>query len=251
MALFNIVVLAWITLAIALFPIQLTVTAPYGRYVRDGWGPRIPNRLGWFAMEIVSLVIFAALFLGGPAAKSVPMWIFFTLWVAHYAHRSLIFPWATHTRGKTIPLLIVLSAAFFNVVNAGLNGAYLGWLAKTYPNQWLTDYRFIAGMAMFVAGAAVNIWADYRLIALRSASDATGYAIPRGGLFEFVSCPNHLGEIVQWSGFALMCWNLPALSFAVWTAANLIPRSLSHHNWYLKHFGDYPRNRHAVIPYLL
>src|ERR1700761_812280 len=60
---FSVAVLAWIGLALVLFPIQLFVTAPYGRHVREGWGPRIPNRLGRFAMEIVSLALFATLFL--------------------------------------------------------------------------------------------------------------------------------------------------------------------------------------------
>jgi 3-oxo-5-alpha-steroid 4-dehydrogenase 1 len=63
-----------------------------------------------------------------------------------------------------------------------------------------------------------------------------------------VSCPNHLGEIVQWFGFALMAWNLPALSFAVWTAANLIPRAVVHHRWYRAHFSEYPAGRRAVVP---
>src|SRR5271169_2541699 len=102
MTLFNAIVLGWIALALILFPIQFFVTAPYGRHVRDGWGPRIPNRLGWFAMEIVSLFAFAAFFLGGPTHKSAPMWVFFALWVAHYTNRSLIFPWRVHTAGKAI-----------------------------------------------------------------------------------------------------------------------------------------------------
>ena len=75
--------------------------------------------------------------------------------------------------------------------------------------------------------------------------------MPKGGLFRYVSCPNHFGEIVEWAGFAVMCWNLPALSFAVWTAGNLIPRSLSHHRWYREHFPDYPAERKAVIPFVL
>jgi steroid 5-alpha reductase family enzyme len=103
---------------------------------------------------------------------------------------------------------------------------------------------------VFVAGAAINLWSDNRLIALR-ADGNQGYAIPRGGLFERVSCPNHLGEIIEWWGFALMCWNLPALSFAVWTAANLIPRALSHQAWYRRTFADYPAGRKAVIPAVL
>jgi steroid 5-alpha reductase family enzyme len=106
------------------------------------------------------------------------------------------------------------------------------------------------GLVVFAAGAGINIWSDNRLIGLRSGGQQ-GYTIPRGGLFEFVSCPNHMGEVIQWSGFALMCWNLPALSFAVWTAANLIPRAVSHHAWYRRTFPDYPPGRRAVIPGLV
>ncbi|MGN6146958.1 MAG: 3-oxo-5-alpha-steroid 4-dehydrogenase, partial [Rhizomicrobium sp.] len=177
---FNTIVIAWIALALILFPIQLFVTAPYGRHVRAGWGPSLPNRLGWFAMEFVSLALFAALFLSGASSKTIPMWVFFALWVAHYTNRSLIFPWRTKTRGKTIPLAIVLGAVSFNLVNAGLNGFYLGSLAH-YSNAWLADPRFIGGLAVFLAGAAVNIWADNKLISLRNGD--SGYAIPRGGLF--------------------------------------------------------------------
>jgi hypothetical protein len=245
---FNTLVLIWIALALALTPIQIFVTAPYGRHVRAGWGPGLPNRLGWFLMEAVSLVLFAALFLGGPALKTTPAWIFFALWIAHYANRSLIFPWRTKTRGKMIPLAIVGGAVCFNLVNAGLNGFYLGTLAR-YPNAWLADPRFLLGVAVFLIGAGINIWADNKLIALRGGDD--GYVIPRGGLFERISCPNLFGEIVEWFGFALMCWNLPALSFAIWTAANLIPRALSHHAWYRGHFPDYPQARRAVIPFVL
>jgi 3-oxo-5-alpha-steroid 4-dehydrogenase 1 len=250
LAALDIVAIAWILLAVALFPIQLVVTAPYGRHARTDWGPSISNQLGWSLMELVSLVVFAALFLAGPTTKTAPMWVFFALWTAHYVNRSLIFPWRTRTKSKSIPLAIVGSAVAFNMVNAGLNGLYLGCFGEVYPTAWLTDPRFIVGLAVFVGGAAINIWSDNRLIGLR-AGGRQGYTIPRGGLFEWVSCPNHLGEIVQWWGFALMCWNLPALSFAIWTAANLIPRALSHHAWYGKTFPDYPPNRRGVIPALL
>ena len=63
--------------------------------------------------------------------------------------------------------------------------------------------------------------------------------------------PNHFGEIMEWLGFALMCWNLASLSFVVWTCSNLLPRALHHHKWYLQHFADYPKDRKAVIPFLL
>ena len=246
---FDIAVLVWIGFALLLFPIQLFITAPYGRHVHGGWGPRIQNRAGWIVMELVSLLVFGGLFLSGPVAKTAPMWVFFAVWVAHYTNRSLVYPFRTRTQDKTMPIAIVLSAMTFNVVNGGLNGYYLGWLSNPYPVTWFGDPRFMGGALLFLAGAAINIRADSRLIALRSCE--TEYAVPRGGLFEFVSCPNLFGEIVEWSGFALMCWNLPALSFAIWTAANLIPRAISHHRWYRQRFADYPAARKAVIPFIL
>ncbi len=241
--------IGWTALAVLLAPAQLAVSAPYGRHRRGGWGPGISNRLAWFAMESVSLVLFAALFLNGSAPKSPASWIFFAAWTAHYANRALIYPWRLKTRGRTMPLAVAACAVAFNLVNAGLNGFYLGNVA--YPASWIADWRFICGLTIFLAGAALNIWADNRLIALRADGDAARYRIPRGGAFERVSCPNHLGEIVEWSGFALMCWNGPALAFAVWTAANLGPRALAHHRWYKARFADYPARRKALVPLVL
>jgi hypothetical protein len=246
----NLLALGWIGLAFLLVPFQLRVTAPYGRHQRPGWGRAIPSRVGWIIMEVVSPLVFVSLFLIGGAERSQSVWIVFGLWVLHYIHRSLIFPFRTRSH-RQIPLLIVASAILFNTVNASLNGYYLGEFATGFPEVWESDPRFLVGLGLFLGGAAINVWADYRLIALRKNRSATDYGIPRGGLFNHISCPNHLGEIVEWAGFAVMCWNLPALSFAIWTAANLMPRSLSHHRWYRQTLAGYPDGRKAVIPYVV
>jgi hypothetical protein len=70
-------------------------------------------------------------------------------------------------------------------------------------------------------------------------------------LFRYISCPNLLGELIEWLGFAILCWNLPALTFFIWTSANLIPRALSHHRWYKEKFNNYPPERKAIIPFLV
>jgi len=83
-------------------------------------------------------------------------------------------------------------------------------------------------------------------------SGGAGYKIPYGGMFEFVSCANFFGEIVEWWGFAMASWSLPALAHAIFTTANLVPRALQHHQDYLnKYREDYPKDRAAVIPYIL
>jgi protein-S-isoprenylcysteine O-methyltransferase Ste14 len=67
-------------------------------------------------------------------------------------------------------------------------------------------------------------------------------------LFEWVSCPNYLGEIVAWAGWALATWSPAGLVFAVWTFANLAPRAWSHHRWYRSNFPEYPKERKALVP---
>jgi hypothetical protein len=57
--------------------------------------------------------------------------------------------------------------------------------------------------------------------------------------------------MIEWAGFALATWSLSGLAFALWTAANLVPRAISHHRWYREKFPDYPAERRALIPYLL
>jgi steroid 5-alpha reductase family enzyme len=95
----------------------------------------------------------------------------------------------------------------------------------------------------------INWRSDAILIQLRKPGE-TGYKIPQGFLFEYVSSPNLFGEIMEWSGFALLAFNWPALSFMVWTFANLVPRAKNHHDWYLQHFADYPKKRKIVFPFL-
>ena len=74
MSTLNIIAIVWTLLALALVPMQLRSAAPYGRHVQADAGPSMPNRLGWCLMELVSLVVFAGLFLAGPNVKTAPMW---------------------------------------------------------------------------------------------------------------------------------------------------------------------------------
>ena len=81
--------------------------------------------------------------------------------------------------------------------------------------------------------------------------DPTTYRIPYGGGFRWVTCPNYLGEIIEWSGWALASRSPAGLAFAVFTFANLAPRALAHHRWYHDRFPAYPSDRKALIPFLL
>ena len=70
-------------------------------------------------------------------------------------------------------------------------------------------------------------------------------------MFEYVSCPNYMGEIIEWFGFALSTQNFAAILFAFNTLAIIGSRALESHKWYKKNFKNYPEDRKALIPYLI
>lgn len=107
---------------------------------------------------------------------------------------------------------------------------------------------------MAILGMLVNAQSDAALRLLRSESRnvKTGYRIPRGyWLFDYVSCPHYLGEVLEWVGFTIACPSVVTASFAAFTAANLIPRAVQQHAWYQNEFGEtYPAQRKAWLPFL-
>jgi 3-oxo-5-alpha-steroid 4-dehydrogenase 1 len=244
---FEPVVWAWMGLAAVPCLLLLFIDAPYGRHARPGWGPTLPGRIGWILMESPSVIGMALLFLwGGHFAPTT--WGFFVLWQIHYVYRAFFYPFRVSGKDRPIPAMVCGMGALFNGVNALLNGTWLFWMGNRGEAAWCLDPRLWIGIALFGLGMAINRSADRHLLALREMGE--GYQVPMKGLFRWVSTPNYTGEILQWTGWAIATWSLPGLAFAVWTAANLVPRSLAHHRWYRETFPDYPPDRKALVPKL-
>lgn len=245
---------ALVGLILALAPITfltlLLVPAPYGRHARPGWGPLMDTTLAWVVMESPSVLAYLIFhFRGARALDTVPL-VFLCLWQAHYLHRAFVYPLAVRSRGGRTPVAIVLMGFSFNLVNSYINATWITRLGPAYPLGWMASPPFLAGTGLFAAGFWINREADRRLRALRQQA-AGGYGVPRGWLFERVSCPNYLGEILEWCGWALLTWSPAGLAFAVYTIANLAPRALAHHRWYRSQFPDYPPRRKALVPLAL
>lgn len=240
--------IGWMAFAIIIFIVLMFITAPYGRHSKTNWGPMVGNRLGWVVMEMVVLLVLWYFIFKGKNEQTSANVLIISMFTFHYFNRSFIFPLRLKTTGKKMPLAIMFMGIVFNIVSGFTFGYYFGNL-KVYENHWLTSPEFIIGTLIFVTGLIINWQSDALLIGLRK-QDETGYKIPYGGLFKYVSCPNLLGETIEWGGFAILTWSLPGLAFFVWTFANLIPRAIAHHRWYKQHFSDYPEGRKAVIPFL-
>jgi 3-oxo-5-alpha-steroid 4-dehydrogenase 1 len=247
--LFNWVVWSWIGLAVLVFLINLRIIAPYGRHASKNWGPLINSKLAWVVMESPVLILVLYFVLTNFVRANTVVWFLVILFVAHYFHRTFIFPFRIKSKRKNMPLGVVLLAIIFNLFNGFFIGYYLGHLSS-YELSWFSQPIFIIGLVLFIMGAYINWRSDDLLFKLRK-DGSEDYKIPHGFLFDKISCPNHFGEIIEWLGYALMSYNVAALAFAIWTAANLIPRALAHHKWYLSYFSNYPKNRKAVLPGIL
>ena len=246
---YNMILIPWVTLGVIAFLSLFFITAPYGRHNKK-MGPMMSGKWGWFIQEIISPLTFAHFFIRGDSIKTPEMWVFFILWITHYFNRSIIFP-LRQKNAKDTAVIVVLSAILFNIVNGFINGYYLGsqsFVQNQYEN-YFTSYNFIFGLIIFLLGAYINIRSDEILFNIRKNND--GYKIPQSFLYKYISCPNYFGEIIEWSGFAIMVWNFPAFIFVLWTIFNLVPRAVSHHKWYKTKFEDYPSNRKAIIPFIL
>jgi len=223
--------------------------APYGRYYRKSWGVGVPSQIAWIVMESPSVLVFLAVYLSGShRAQLVPLFLCF-MWQSHYIYRSFIFPFRTKSKGKKMPLFVIMMGFIFNSLNAYLNASWISQFGS-YTLSWIITPEFIIGASLFFVGYYIHYRSDVILFNLRKPNETT-YKIPQGFLYRWTCCPNYLGEILTWIGFSIACWSLPGLAFAVFTIANLLPRAISHLHWYQNKFNEFPRDRKALIPYLL
>ena len=225
------------------------ITAPYGRHTRGGWGPTMRATHGWFIMEIVALILVPGLAILSGVELNAAVLALLGLWVFHYGHRTLIYPWRRRDSLKRLPIMIPAMAIVYNTLNGYANGWNFFINAELYQTAWLTDPRFILGSLIFCLGAWINISSDNIMLKLQRRSNGK-YGVPERGVHRYVAAPNYLGEIIEWIGWAIATWSVAGLLFSLYTIANLAPRALSNLKWYRATFPDYPKDRKALIPYV-
>lgn len=80
-----------------------------------------------------------------------------------------------------------------------------------------------------------------------------GYFFPQGFMFDLVSCPHYLGEILVYAGICmLMNFESSLLAIFLFILINQSFVALFNHRWYQKTFKEqYPKRRKAIFPYIL
>ncbi|KAG1739132.1 3-oxo-5-alpha-steroid 4-dehydrogenase-domain-containing protein [Suillus paluster] len=263
-------------------PLQFAIDAPFGRFAPSNDSVFVVDGIkSWIIMELVSPITFiVALYSApleiSPSAMSTPQVVLASLFIIHYVNRAIISPLRTPSRSKS-HIIVPLNAVIFNIVNGALMGAYLSSpAASAFLTGAFSRPYFWAGIMLWACGFAGNILHDEVLLNIRRNAKAKGkrnenqagkehYAIPHGYLYRYISYPNYFCEWLEWAGYALAAAPFPTLIplsetaktiqppwLFLWSEVLLmIPRAYKGHRWYHKNFPEYPKERKAVVPFII
>lgn len=235
------------------------MVAPFGKHSSGNsnpiWnrGPTMNPKFSWFLFESPNLLWSIYAYLNRNIEvfdASTANACLLSLFTIHYINRCIIYPLRMSQNSQPVNLAVLSSALAFCTLNGFLQSTqYCNF--QVYPEHHHKSPAFLIGCTLWLCGFLLNLQADDILRNLRNNPPQSTYKIPHGGLFRYTSCANFCGEIMEWFGYAVASQSLPAWAFFAWVCANLIPRGISHHHWYIQKFEDYPRDRWAVIPFLV
>lgn len=249
---FNIFLAAMAIMALVSFITLFFVTAGYGKFATKRWGPSVNNKIGWLIMEAPVFIVMLVLWMQSARRFEPALLAIFMIFQIHYFQRSFIFPALLKGRSR-MPLSIIVMGALFNTLNGIMQGGWLFYISpeNRYPQSWLTSWQFIAGTIIFIAGFFINLQSDHIVRNLRRPGDTRHY-LPKGGMYNYVTSANYFGEILEWTGFAILTWSWAGAVFAWWTFANLVPRANTIFRRYSIQFADEMKGRNLkrVIPFI-
>ena len=171
-----------------------------------------------------------------------------------------ILMWCSHFTRRLVEILCIYMArkpVLYGQVIMSLSvriifGFCVGWSINYHLHYEPPAVGFIVvGVLIFVVGEVGNCLSHVHL--MRSAERKT---IALGGIFNYVSRPHYLFEILTWLGFALTSFTLPTLLFFLMNTTVLLIRGHRRHAKYreldMKQEKDtiYCRKRKAIIPFL-
>lgn len=246
--LYNIFLVLVFVFAVIIFILLFFISAPYGKFLRKGWGPVIKSKWAWMIMEMPSPLLMLVFYITS-SEKSYISFFFLIVWLSHYIHRTFIYSFLQSGKNKDYPVVVSGMAFIFNCINGFINGSGVFHLSE-YESSWMISIPFISGVVLFIAGFIINKTADEKLRHLRR-NNPEEYVVPRGWLFDYISCPHYFGEIIEWLGWAVMTWSSCGFAFFLFTFANLFPRAIKSHFWYREKFADYPVKRKALVPFVI
>ena len=200
-----------------------------------------------FLLEYAGLLVIhlaiAAIY--GFGRMTFGQWIALAMIAIHYGKRELETLFVHRFSHATMPV----SGMIKNCTHYWLvGGVALG--RAIYTDSFTgTSLLWPWAFLLFLVAEAGNLYCHLMLSWLRPPGTKVR-AIPRGFMFEYVSCPNYFFEALAWTAFALGTGSMVSWLFMVIGAGQMFIWAQKKHSAYLKEFKDYPKNRKAMFPFI-
>lgn len=210
--------------------------------------PRAHNILSYTMAFVVFAAVFAVRAARADGVTTVAL-VGALLWSIHFWRRAAESAWVHRYTKPLVPLGDVVTEYVYYWGFAAWNAWSLTSSSYAQPAWWIVA----CGALLFVVAEAGNARAHRMLRDFRPAGTKQR-VIPRGFLFERVSCPHYLFEILSWVGFAIVTETWAARAFCVVGAGILGAWAHTRHVAYRKDFDGsegrekYPEARRALIP---
>jgi very-long-chain enoyl-CoA reductase len=204
-----------------------------------------PPRAHNVASYLVTLIVFPAVVYYRAHSLAGAALLPLALWSCHFARRT-VESLALHRYAKlAVPWSDALQEYLYYWGFAG----WTAWQVTRDAYAVSTGGMLWAGLGVYAVGEAGNLVTHVMLARLRPKGEKAR-VVPRGFLFELVSCPNYLFEILTWLGFALVLDVKPAWAFFAVGALILADWARKRHAAYLTEFPDYPKKRKRLLPFV-
>jgi very-long-chain enoyl-CoA reductase len=177
-------------------------------------------------------------------------WIGFILFTAHFAKRELETLFVHKFSHGTMPLFNLFKNSGYYWLYAFYCAYFVLHPEFTSPSKTIV-YTFAV---LFVICELCNLYCHIILSNLRPPGTKIR-KIPRGFLFNYVSCANYTFEIAAWACYTVMVSSLAALLFTVTGAGQMTIWAIGKHRNYIKEFDGkdgrekYPR-RYIIFPFI-
>ncbi|PWZ08368.1 Very-long-chain enoyl-CoA reductase [Zea mays] len=157
-------------------------------------------------------------------------------WCFHYFKRIMETFFVHRFSHATSPL----SNVFRNCAYYWTFGAYIAYYCNHPLYTPVSDLQMKIGFGFGVVCQVANFYCHILLRNLRSPSGSGGYQIPRGFLFNIVTCANYTTEIYQWVGFNIATQTVAGYVFLVVAAGIMTNWALGKHSRLKKASGFLP-----------
>ncbi|XP_043713357.1 very-long-chain enoyl-CoA reductase [Telopea speciosissima] len=173
-------------------------------------------------------------------------------WSIHYFKRMMETIFIHRFSHATSPL----SNVFRNCTYYWTFGAYIAYYVNHPLYTPVSDLQMKIGFGFGLICQVANLYCHLLLKNLRNPDGSGGYQIPRGFLFNIVTCANYTTEIYQWLGFNVATQTVAGYLFLVVAASIMTDWALGKHRRLKKLFDGkegrpkYPRRWVILPPFL-